>query len=471
MYKKNLFYKKYFLKINYILKKINFDFLYYIPCLYKKDLRKDKISIIKVKFNFLISLFRKNYLVDDPNYLFNSKICFISHYVGNNISDKNYDFYYGELFKKLKIKEKFFVILINHTNESLYDIQKKFRKSKIKRAYINNDFSLFFDSFSILKIINKYFIFLIKYKNRNSAVLKKINLNFNLNLFLSSRFTYKISENIIKILKISKNLKHLILTFEGHAFERIIFNYAKKNKIKSYGYFFSVIREYKNSIYYNFNELYQPDIILTSGYLAKKDIEINQQFKKIKILGSNKNTDRIKKFNIYKKKNKKTILVCPEGLYSETNQMFDLINDNLFNFEKFHFIFRTHPLINVEDYKKKLKNKKICFSKNNEIKDDFKRSDFILYKGSSVCISAIQNGLIPINIKTTKNKFSFDPLYQINKFNVNNSKTLIKIIKVIDKEKFKINIKNQLKDIQNYSKLYFQKLNPNVLKNFIQTKY
>jgi len=465
---KNLIYKNYFLSIKKILKRINFDFLYYIPSLYKKDLRKDKISIIKIKFNFLISLFRKNYLVDNPNYIKKSKICFISHYVGSDISDKNYDFYYGELFKKLKIKEKFYVILINHTDESLNDIQKKFGKSNIVRAYVNNDFSLFFDSLIILKIIKQYLIFFFKIKIRFKKfnLLGKLNLNFNLNLFLSSRFTFKISENIIKILKISKNLNQLVSTFEGHAYERIIFNYAKKNKIKSYGYFFSVIREYKNNIYYDFSKLYQPDVILTSGQVARKDLKLNRQFKKITILGSNKSIEKIKNFNIYKKKKiNKTILVCPEGLYSETNQMFDIINNNLLNSEKFNFIFRTHPLIDVREYKKNLKNKKIMFSKNKKIENDFKKSDFIFYKGSSVCVQAVQNGLIPINFKIKKNDFSLDPLYKVNKFYVDNSRKLIEFAKMLDTNKHETRIKNQLKDIQKYSQLYFQKLNVQIIKD------
>ena len=178
MSNKNIFYKKYFLSIGDFLQKSNFDFLYYIPSLYKKDLRKDKISVIKIKFNFLLSLFRKNYLVDDLSYIRDSKICFISHYVGSYIEDKNYYFYYGELFKKLNINEKFYVILINHTNESLYDIQKKFRKSKIIRAYVNNDFSLFFDSLSILKIVKEYLFFFQKRKNIILQDTKKIKFKF-----------------------------------------------------------------------------------------------------------------------------------------------------------------------------------------------------------------------------------------------------------------------------------------------------
>ena len=92
MNKKNLRYEKYFKNLNLTLNNLNNKFLYYIPSLYKKDLRKDKISIIKVKFSFISSLFRKNYLIEDLDKVKKSKICFISHYVGNKTNDKDYDF-------------------------------------------------------------------------------------------------------------------------------------------------------------------------------------------------------------------------------------------------------------------------------------------------------------------------------------------------------------------------------------------
>ena len=215
--------------------------------------------------------------------------------------------------------------------------------------------------------------------------------------------------------------------------------------------------------------MYQPDLILTSGLIGKKDLKLNPQFKKIEILGSNKSIETIKKFNIYKnKKINKTILVCPEGLYSETGQMFDIINSDLFNSEKLNFIFRTHPLIKLEDYRKNIKNKNITFSINKKIKDDFKKSDFIFYKGSSVCIQAVQNGLIPINLKSKKSDFSMDPFYKVNNFNVKNSQTLIDVIKMLDTNKNNIKFKKQLQNLQKYSQLYFQSLNTKIIKTLFK---
>ena len=466
MDKKNLKYQKYFTKLNRSLRKLNNQFLYYIPDLYKKDLRKDKIPINKVKFSFFKSLFRQNYLLEDFQKIKRAKMCFISHYVGNKIEDKDYDFYYGNLFKNFKTKISFYVILINHTSENLDEIKAKFNNSKITRVYINNNFNIFSDFQSILYITQEFLLFKIKNLIHHKKLTHpdKINYNFNYRYFLSSRFTYKITCNIIHILNKSKNLKNLMVTFEGHAFEKIIFNYCKKKKIKSIGYFFSVIREYKNSIYYIFNTEYQPDTVLTAGFISKKDLKLNSPLKNIEILGSNKNLPKIHEFNILKSKKVITILVCPEGLFTETIKMLKLINNNLLYKKNIKFIFRTHPLIDVlRDFKENIINKNIIFSKEKNIINDFKKSDIILYNGSSVCIQAAMSGLVPVTFNNDVKNFSLDPLYKINKFIIKNPKTLLQMINLINKNKFTLKFKIKLKKVQKYCHLYFQKFDQKIL--------
>ena len=122
MNNQNSIYKKYFEDLYIFLNQSKNNFFYNFPTLFKKDLREDKISIIKIKFSFFKSIFKKTFLIEDLEIIKNSKTCFISHYVGSKIIDKNNDFYYGNLFEKFKNKDKFFVILINHTNESLFEI-------------------------------------------------------------------------------------------------------------------------------------------------------------------------------------------------------------------------------------------------------------------------------------------------------------------------------------------------------------
>jgi len=260
-------------------------------------------------------------------------------------------------------------------------------------------------------------------------------------------------------------------TFEGNPFERIIFNYCKKKKIKTLAYFFSVIREYKNNIYYNISKNYEPDTILTSGDIAKKDLLSNSPHKKVYTLGSNKSSIKEYNFNIHKNKKKINILVCPEGVLTETSQILKLINNEIFNNSNFQFIFRVHPVLNINEYIKKNKiNKNIIFSKERDIKKDFKKCDIILYSGSSVCIQAIRHGLVPIYFRDQNHKFSLDPLYKINKFIVYDTLHLNSKINQILKKRFSRSFNFEINKIRRYCVSYFKELNQDILIKTLNAK-
>ena len=106
----------------------------------------------------------------------------------------------------------------------------------------------------------------------NPKKLKNLSNFYNVGLkdFISSRNTVKLTDNIQFILNRMEGLKNLIITYEGHAFENIIFKYSSNKNIKSFGYFFSVIREFKNSIFYNIGKSYRPNVIFTSGTVISK---------------------------------------------------------------------------------------------------------------------------------------------------------------------------------------------------------
>ena len=257
----------------------------------------------------------------------------------------------------------------------------------------------------------------------------------------------------------------MIITLEGHAFEKIIFNYCKERKIKSIGYFFSVIREYKNSIYYSYLKNYDPDVILTSGHISQKHLKNNLPKKNILVLGGNKKFSKNSNLNISKNNKKKiAVLVCPEGLFSETLKLFELINNkNLIN-DKLNFLFRVHPVLNKSiDFKNKLINKNIKFSSQKDIESDFKKSDVILYSGSSVCVQAVMQGIIPIYYRSPSCEFSRDPLYEVNRFTIKNKIELELKLNSLLKNKSTLSFKHKMYNLEKYCGLYFTKFNHNVL--------
>lgn len=475
MNKKRLNYKKYFLNLVSFIKSSNFSFLYNIPELFIRDFRKDKSNNNKFISNFFQGIFDRNIYFKNPNFLENSKICFISHYVGaTNRKNLDYDFYFGNLFKIL-IKEniKFSVILINHTDEKIIDIYKKYKKSKLNRVIINNNFNALRDYKILLYIFLKYLEFKL-FKTNNNKNLKeliKFKISLNLKFFLSSKNTIKLTRNIIKTLNKMTNLQNLITTYEGHAFERILFNYCRKKNIKSFGYFFSVIRNFKNSIYYNINKNYTPNVVFTSGRVISNNLikNIKKTSKHIYTLGSSKNL-RKSKIKLLKNKNKKKlkVLVCPEGLYTETKLMMNLVSGLKRN-NNIEYIFRTHPVIDKSVLKKEnYFYKNIKFSNNKNIRKDFDICDVVLYSGSSVCIQAVLYGLAPIYYHNINYEFSLDPIYEVNKFVVKNKNSLDRILNYFILNKNNKTLKKKLINIQNYCSDYFEKLNFKILLNTLK---
>ena len=454
------YYKKYFTDLVKFLDLINFPFLYYLPSLFKRDFRNESIPSTKNYDFFLFRNLNKDILINEKKTL-DTEVCFISHYVGiaNNIN-QDYDFYYGRLLQEFKKKKiKFSVILINHTEETLEEVSRKFAKSQINRIIVNNKYNIIKDLKILVYIFYKFIVF--KFLNIHKPKKLKNLYNFYslyLKDFFSSRNTIKLTDNIKFILNKMKSVKNLIITYEGHAFENIIFEYANEKKIKSFGYFFSVIREFKNSIFYNLRKSYRPSTIFTSGTIVSKYLKKNIKFnsKNIFTLGSDKHF--IKKIKIRKnyKKRKLKVLVCPEGLYSETIDMLELIKKSLTKENSVDYLFRMHPVIDKNIIKKKFNNKKIKFSKNKNILNDLNQCDVILYSGSSVSIQAINQGLVPIYYHKNKDLFSIDPIFQINELIVKNEMELNKLLSLILKNNKSI-YKKKLK-VQKYCKDYFTEL-------------
>lgn len=99
---------------------------------------------------------------------------------------------------------------------------------------------------------------------------------------------------------------------------------------------------------------------------------------------------------------------------------------------KINFILRLHPHINKDEFIKK--NKKLLadikISNSTKLEKDISLSKFVLYRGSSSVIEAMQQGLIPIYFHDNKNNFQIDPLWQLkSRIIVNNSYQLYLILK------------------------------------------
>jgi len=87
-----------------------------------------------------------------------------------------------------------------------------------------------------------------------------------------------------------------------------------------------------------------------------------------------------------------------------------------------HFIFRTHPVLPYTMLSEKYTDldmfpQNCSVSVSSDINTDFDRCSFLLYRGSSVALYAVLNGLRPIYYGIP-GEMSIDPLYLLGNWHI-----------------------------------------------------
>ena len=413
----------------------------------------------KVRKNFFFGIFKyfKNFIIEKPNFYLKRKnndkvdVLVVSHLLNIKHLNTDSDFYYGSLIKKLKeINYSSKIILRNETILSSKYLFKNLNKDKVllsKRTFILNELKYFFLAFLEFLKLN---FFYNKYKIKQ----KKINF-FSLRSFGYIISNLRINFQITNLIKIFEP-KYIIITFEGHAWERVIIANIKKNHkdIKVYAYQFSGITINHHSLFRPLGKNFDPDCILTTGKYTY-DIFKKKYKHNVKIIGSKKSKKKISK--LISKNNQKTVLILPEAYISESKELLSFaIKVSQIN-KEYKFYLRLHPMIDSKELNFDLsKYPNIKLSTSN-LEYDFKRSKIIFFKGSASALEAAAHGLKPIYIGKF-NQNNVNPLYQVlnKKYYITDPKDFAKKI-----QSFNL---IELKKINKYSNNYFEKMS--IKKNF-----
>ncbi len=386
--------------------------------------------------------FEKNYAILENNCKIKNII--ISHLVNyDNINFKN-DFYFGELASMLN-RSSTLLIFIDHI---------KSQKNKIKQN-LNENFIILSQNLSFFEEIRVHSICLFKimFKSKNKITLiEYINLVDNERIFKQ-----------LKKIIISYKPKKVIFTFEGNEYERLLVNSSKINNLnfETIGYQFGVIK--KKQIL-NFKTL-------NKKFIAKKILTINKYNEKLlnKSIGKRSEIINIGSLKIPKKiyfsrkrkksKKEKKILVLPEGIPEEMNIFLNFCGSEMNN--NFKFNIRLHPILKNNNYLKKISVKishNINFSRNSLIKD-LQENNYVLYRGTSTIIEAINFNLIPVYLNKI-NELSVDPLFQINKHHIINEDNKFSDFLNISNKKSLI---SERKHLSLFAKNYYEKPKINLI--------
>ena len=436
-------YKKISTTGNYFLNKKEFWFLKYInffnvpkyhpyelsvynKLIYKKDSNALKLSdpLFKKINKYFKNIFDE--IREKPNIIDNKKNYKTVILSNINRDQKKYsiykDFYYGELARYLK--KDFLFVYRNYLPHKSNLLLKKFNNKK-EILILNKKESLLTEIKIIIKSI--YIFILCKklyFKTKNSFKKKFLKEGSKYKMVGSCIANLRLVYQIEEVLK-KTNPNIFIYTFEGHAWEKALCFYIKIKfpKIKIYGYQFSTILKNHNIFNYYQNKDHIPDKILTKGpanYIKLKNSPL-KEVTDIEIIGFNNKKIPLQKK--YKFKND-VCLIGPEAMNTEITTIFNFTKKIAIKNPNIQFVFRKHPSNEIDSFitKKEIENLPKNFSiSENILQKDIRKSSFILYRGSSIVLECVLNGLWPIYLDI--GKIDIDIMHKISKKNRSIKKT------------------------------------------------
>ncbi len=407
-------------------------------------------------------------------------ILFVSHILNSSQAGKHEDFYFDLVPSELNsMGFTTAIALINHSQEPEMFIVDKWISSDVKRIVLSKSLGIMGD-LKLFRRMLKESVSLAKFsKMERPGLLKDVLRRASVEaLSGSTRNSLRIHQQIANLC-IQLKPKAIVVTHEGHAWERIAFAAARESStfVKCIGYQHSTLFRLQHSIRRNLSGKFNPDIIMTSGLIAKCQLEkvSNLNGVQLSILGSKRNFSRI---NTLKSSLKRVeglediCLVLPEGELSECNLLFEFSKACALKCPSIQFVWRLHPLIDFEfivRQNSKFKNlpPNITLSVSL-LEDDISVSRWALYRGTTTIVQAVGNSVQPIYLQVP-GEMTIDPLYEIDdwKIKVKDVADFEEAIKL--KEGFsQQNSIIQKESLMTYCESVFLKFNSDAIVSFLE---
>jgi hypothetical protein len=403
-------------------------------------------------------------------------VMFISHYLNSSHSGKIDDFYFGGVPEDLSNRGyKVAIVLINHSAECESKIADSWKNSNTTRIVLHKSIGFLCNLRLFAVSFKEYLHLLLCRLKMNDTISKSIyNRAVVESISGGTRNTLRIYEQI-KALNVLHKPKLIVVTYEGHAWERLAFLAARlvNPYITCVGYQHAALFRLQHSIKRSIRANMDPDIILTSGLISKQQFEDVIQLKATPIIvfGSNRS------FKLHQKKKDRdlrvndTFLVLPEGELSECQILFGYSLECARKYSHVNFIWRLHPLITFETLIKNTPTfaqlpSNITLSKCS-LEEDISRSKYSLYRGSTAIVQAIGAGIVPIYLEIS-GEMTIDPLYNIDSFKS-------KVSTIVDFSNFlmrknidDISVRKNQEDLIAYCYNFYTKFDPEIIIRLFQ---
>jgi len=362
----------------------------------------------------LLAMYRGERLFFGDSLPDSTDLLFISHLTSRAQTGSGTDGYFGDLPGQLKaLGSRSVIAHINHTWLSEKDVEGEWRAFEVPRVILGRTTSFAMEH-AFAKCLHTEAKKLRDRKDETSFA-REVAAHAALNARSSAstmalRTAAQVTELVTRL-----QPKFLVTTFEGHAWERLAFRAARKAnpRIKCIGYHHAVLFPLQHALGTRLCHGYDPDGIMTAGEISNEWFHEQRDWKDtpIKTLGS----VRTPKMKTASHPNSgASCLVVPEGLVGEAVHLFRLASFTALIMPEQFFRLRLHPVLSrkaILDAAPDLKNAppNVVWS-DCSLVEDLVHSRSALYRGSTVAITAVLNGLRPIYAAGEAEEISIDPL-------------------------------------------------------------
>jgi len=362
--------------------------------------------LLKLPNKFWIGKLEKSHSFD---------IIFVSHLLNASQLTDEEDFYFNGVPQDLEKRGlKVLIVLINHTSVPIKALNRGVNSLSIPRVVISKSLPVSEEFRIWQQTKNQSNLFRQSAKIESDEFRKRVLKKAIIEAASpATKTSLRIARAIGEIIR-HTHAKTIVTTYEGHAWERLVFATARivNQEIKCIGYQHAALFRLQHAAKRSLGATYDPELILTAGPVGLSQLKNSQSLAGIKlnILGSNRS------LKISERSFTATCLVLPEGIAKECEILFSFSIQCAISNPDIHFIWRLHPIIDIDEltrYGLDLGNipSNIEIS-SKDFETDIARSQWALYRGSTAIITAAANGVIPIYL-TQASELSIDPLYEM----------------------------------------------------------
>ena len=339
-------------------------------------------------------------------------IIFVTHLLDEAHLGLTADFYYGDLGESLSRQGLSVLSLyINHTKfplKALPNFPKGSNHDRVILPVGRDSLFLLFNSF-IWSLIASFQLLSNLSCCRTYTQFLGILFACSNTFSRATRLSYFLQYYLNKV--IYPSTKALVSTYEGFAWERIVFrtSHDLNSSITTFGYMHAHVFKDQHAAFRNLGNRYDPSYILTAGTTSREYLLNKLGLSKSTVLelGSPRSISS-PSFFVHESllpPVHPTILVLPEGIMEECLLLFEFSLRCALDNPTFYFRWRTHPLISIESVVSKLKfgsklPSNILVSKSS-FSSDIAASQYCLYRGSTAVLTAASSGIMPIYYRVT----------------------------------------------------------------------